>query len=486
MILQQGALTLAIVFDRTFVGNVYFGNRKIKKFAEAAVSFWRDNQLPDGSFNEYYPNEHSYPSTVFSLYAVSEVCRTLGLRAEADIERAMLKSAGYLSNRKEAEAANQEIACVAALYNVYLLTRKESLLESINDKLKDLLTLQSPEGWFPEYGGPDIGYLSVSLDYLARYYTSSGDERTLPTIEKMLEFLKFFLHPDGTAGGEYGSRSTRFFLPNGLELLRHKYALAGAMADKLLENKYCWLDSIDDRYLCHFVLHSYASAIFNYQKSANTPKLPCEDRFESFFERAGLYALNTGSYYAVMNGRKGGILEVYTDKGMIFADYGYRCKDRNKCGTTNWIDENNKLVKANKTLTSSGLFHLAGTHKPTMTKHIGLRLCSLVFGGRIIPLLKKTLILSNKKIAVSFLRKVMFHPDSIEIEDHIRSPSRLSDVTAESLFPRRFVPPTSYFQRFELQDISPEQDFESVVELRIRRKIDIEEGKVILLLCERS
>ena len=34
-------------------------------------------------------------------------------------------------------------------------------------------------------------------------------------LHKMIEFLSYFIHPNGSVGGEYGSRSTTFFVPYG-------------------------------------------------------------------------------------------------------------------------------------------------------------------------------------------------------------------------------------------------------------------------------
>ena len=52
--------------------------------------------------------------------------------------------------------------------------KEEWILTGLNKKLERILQLQSEEGWFPEYGGADIGYLSVSLDMLAEYYHLYG------------------------------------------------------------------------------------------------------------------------------------------------------------------------------------------------------------------------------------------------------------------------------------------------------------------------
>ena len=62
-------------------------------------------------------------------------------------------------------------------------------------------------------------YQGVTLDYLAKYLERSGDGRVADMIERGLGFLARFVFADGTCGGPIGSRSTRYLLPHGLEIL---------------------------------------------------------------------------------------------------------------------------------------------------------------------------------------------------------------------------------------------------------------------------
>lgn len=299
-ILQQSGLALALLYAVDFDGNIYYQNHNMKDWAEATVRYWRQIQLKDGSFNEYYPYEHGFPPTAFSLYSACEVYKRLGM-SDGQIESSIRKTAEYLGKHIEKEALNQEIASITALYSAYTILHEEWIREAMDKKLSIVLARQDEEGWFPEYGGADIGYLSVGFDMLAEYYWMSGDKRVKEPLERTLGFLKYFVHPDGTAGGEYGSRNTTYFLPNGLQVMA---CLGNADAEAMLQKLYAddgrknyFLDSVDDRYLSHYVLHSFLRALEKRRAARNIPKpalLPCETKHTTVFEHSGLAVIGTG------------------------------------------------------------------------------------------------------------------------------------------------------------------------------------------------
>ena len=217
-ILQQTGLTLALLYTLDFRNNVFYQKEIVREWAIATVYYWKSIQLKDGSFNEYYPNEHGFPPTAFSFYAMCEVYKRVNIQDEK-ICNAFGRTAKYLCAHIEEKAHNQELASITALYSAYTILKEDWILDGINKKLDRILKLQSEEGWFSEYGGADIGYLSVSLDMLAEYYWMSRDERVLEPLSRMTDFLSYFIHPDVSSGGEYASRNTIYFLPGGVQTM---------------------------------------------------------------------------------------------------------------------------------------------------------------------------------------------------------------------------------------------------------------------------
>lgn len=133
-ILQQSGLLLALLYSTNFDGNIYFNNQNIKDWAEAIVNYWCKIQLKDGSFNEYYPNEHGFPPTAFSLYTTCEIYKILCLNDE-NIKKKIKNTAYYLGRTIEQKAFNQEMASITAMYNAYIVLKDENIKEMLEQKL---------------------------------------------------------------------------------------------------------------------------------------------------------------------------------------------------------------------------------------------------------------------------------------------------------------------------------------------------------------
>ena len=320
-ILQQTGLTLVLLNQINFEGNLFYGNQDVADWGKATVYFLKKIQLKDGSFNEYYPNEHGFPPTAFSLYSACEIYKRLEMNDES-LLKSFYKAGNYLINHIEGKAYNQEIASITALYSLYTINNDKWVLDGLNVKLENIIKLQSDEGWFSEYGGADIGYLSVSLDMLAEYYTMSKDTRVLKPLNQIIAYIKYFVHPDRTIGGEYGSRNTTYFLPNGLEVLAQiGNEDAIAIKNYIYQNSgepYFFLDAVDDRYCSHYLLHSFLRALEKEKEVKKTTiKLPHEYNNTKMFYEAGMYIKSYNNIFSIIGLRKGGILKLYIDNFLM-------------------------------------------------------------------------------------------------------------------------------------------------------------------------
>lgn len=481
IVLQQGTLTLALLYSNDFEGNIYHQNPKIKEWIVASLDYWGKVQLRDGSFNEYWPNEHGYPPTVFSLFSTSESIRLLGQNIPHDkinyLKERVLKSCKFISKYDEIEAQNQEIASIAAIYSSYLVTGEEWLLEVVDRKVMTILSRQSKEGWFSEYGGADIGYLSVSLSFLAEYYRMSDDKRVLPALQGIVDFLQYFVHPDGTAGGEYGSRNTEYFLVNGLEILTPEYPLAGAIANKLsirLEDQYRLPDSVDDRYLSHYFLHTYVSALLHYRQVESRLTLPCDlETHEKYFEEAKIYVRRNRGYYAIFSLLKG-VIKIYSENKEFFNDCGYLAEVKGKRAVTNWINDTCDIWIKGNIYKVSGCFHMAPRQIiPSALTHTILRGNSIIFGRSLIPILKKQLITKESTAPINFKRTVAFSENNITIEDIITADSNISRLSAMDAFSVRYVPSSKYFLSKEIDRINSDKEYNNVREIVITKDLDV-------------
>ena len=488
IVLQQGTLSLALLYSNSFSGNVYYQNQKIRNWAISSLRYWASQQLRDGSFNEYWPNEHGYPPTVFSLFSSAEAFTILRHAMDEQtvsvLQLAFGRASRFLSKKQENGAQNQEIASLAALQSTFIATGDGRLPDIIRTKKCQILEQQSSDGWFAEYGGADIGYLSVSLNYLAEYYRLSNDPTVLDPIENMIEFLQYFIHPDGTVGGEYGSRNTEYFLPGGLEIVAPECPLAGSIADELLKN----IDnplflprSIDDRYLSHYILHSYIRALLQYQPRVVKMPLPLEkDLFIKKFNDSKIVIVKEDCYYAICNPLKN-VLTIYSNSEEIYNDCGYVAEIGPDVAVTNWLNPEIELTLTEKSITTRGSFFLAPRQiVPTPFSHIPLRISSIIIGPKMITFLKNQMILTNKKMPISFSRKITFLLVSVTIEDTIISKTEIQRLIPSDSNSKRYVPSSKYFQVKELSRELGDKSFKNIKGLSIVKCIDCENGSVSL------
>ncbi|MCD6364980.1 MAG: hypothetical protein J7M14_03810 [Planctomycetes bacterium] len=473
-ILQQSSLALAILYKNDFIGSKYYKNEKIKKWAIAGAEYWEKIQLKDGSFNEYYPSEHGYPPTVFSLHAVSETYRVLGIEPNVQMKNAMFRSCKFILNKTEKEALNQEMAAVAALYSVYLLTKKRWILSGLKAKKNKLFSKLCKEGWFSEYGGADIGYLSVALNYLGEYYSMSKDKSAEAIAVKIIDFLKYFVHPDGTVGGDYGSRNTEYLLPYGLEIFSHQNSISSRIIDKHFGNTNF---SVDDRYLCHYFSHSLVKAFLYHKKRKYSEKLPCEINTNKYFPKAGLLVFSNDIYYAVLGLSKGGVITVFTRNNNSFRDCGYRIKQGKTIAANNFIDKYN-IRKDGTTFVISGHMNSMKPVVSTPLNHIVLRIISIFMKNRLIPYLKKNVIHSSRRNNISFSRQVEFEKEGITITDSINC-KRKADIISEcDRFSLRYVPSSKFFQLNELDGHFDTHVFRNINSLKIKKYFDVKNNKI--------
>jgi len=480
-ILQQTGLSIALLYMIPFEDNVFYQKENVKEWAEATVRYWRKIQLRDGSFNEYYPNEHGFPPTAFSLYAMSRVYHMLNMD-DRDILKAFRKTAKYLCDHIEEKAFNQEIASITALYSVNMILQEQWIEAGIERKLQRILELQSEEGWFPEYGGADIGYLSVSLDMLSEYYWLSKDERVIEPLEKMIDFLQYFVHPDATCGGEYASRNTIYFLPCGLQTMASiGNKTAEAMLNLLYQNtnrEYYFLDAVDDRYFSHYLMHSFLRATARRDKrTVEKGKLPFEKNIDKYFKCAGLKVHCNDGKYVIVGGQKGGVCKAYHGTRLCFEDFGYRVKlGEGKIATTNWQSSEYKIDEATEKIIIKGYLNCVKQKTASPLMLFGLRVASAVLGNKIIGMLKRMIILVDKQTNIYFERSISLLNEELLIEDYISSPNIITLECANS-FSLRHVASGKFYTMSDIGNYS-QNVYPNAREIKIWRKYNFLDDKI--------
>jgi hypothetical protein len=363
------------------------------------------------------------------------------------------------------------------------LTDDQGIKDALENKVSRFCSLQNAEGWFAEYGGADLGYLSTTLYFLAEYWRMSGDQRAWDACAGIVDFAQYFIHQDGSAGGQYGSRNTEYFLLSGLSAMAGRSPLAVAMLAKVRlqigtpDSAYA---AFDDRYLCHNMLHSLLRAMRNLpQETAGPAELPTEVEHRRYFPAAGLLSLGREGSHLICGLKKGGVIRLFHEGREVFRDFGYRLQCRR--GTTaasNWLSEELHVRQEEDGYTVSGAFTEVPQQAITPWRHMGLRLAAKVFGRRLIPHLKKRLIFVDRKSATRFERRIRTGSAGLEIEDWIQIGESGARLYPACKFSLRHVASSKYYQADELAEPDNES-WTGVREVAVRRLVDWTTGKVV-------
>ena len=232
---QLGTLPLAIIYKHKLPGNRWYKKERVKELCQAGISYMEKCSHKDGTTDEFYPFERALGATAFTLYTGTEAYLILGEK-DSQQEDFFIKRADWIAKNSEPSViANHQAGSALALINVFKITGKKKYLHAAKNKIKQALSWYCDEGWFLEYEGCDPGYLTFTIDFLAKYYQKTGDESLIPVLKKSIEFCSYFMHPDNSYAGEYGSRNTAHYLPHGFEILGKRIPLALQMNDRFLE-----------------------------------------------------------------------------------------------------------------------------------------------------------------------------------------------------------------------------------------------------------
>lgn len=279
-------------------------------------------RYPNGSLAEAFPFESSFCVTALVAYDLLTAVTLLESKISASQRKRFLDTVRPLirflhkSDETHAFISNHLATATAALYRWSFLTgeagekRGRELLDRILDK-------QSSEGWFMEYEGADPGYQSLCFHYLVDLHLMCPDLGLSEPLRRSVQFIWHFAHPDGSFGGLYGSRNTRFYFPSGLEALSSEMAEAEALArfmrSSIAQYNTVTLNAIDEPNLIP-MFNSYCWASVLLEKSMskykeNKEKVPSTSEvvFRKHYPDAGLLIDKGEKHYTIVSLHKGGV-----------------------------------------------------------------------------------------------------------------------------------------------------------------------------------
>ena len=442
---QASVLTLAIAYKHDFPGNQWKGSTLLKDSINAGINYLKKCMNSDGSLDEFYPGEKALGATAFALYAATESYLILENK-NPEQEKIFSKIASWLAKNEEAAQISNHLLCAAiALVNIYLITNEEKYLKAAKTKVKKALNWFCEEGWFKEHGGCDPGYHTFATDFLAKYYKKTKDKSVLPYLKKCVEFATYFMQPDNSYGGEYGSRNTSHYFPHGFEIINNEKALRinDWFICGLKERKNEFMD--DDTYF-FLVTNNFLQTYLDF--SEKRPKEGKEKDFIKHFVEAGFVIIQDRNEYYVISTKKAAF-RIFRKETNVLTDYGITGKTKNAVFTSNHTNENQTQVQKDK-ITIKGRFALVKSIRMTPTKTIILRSLNLTVGK--IPKaehfikkrLVKKLITKTKSIPIEFEREIDLK--NKEVIDKIESQVKIKELYYGNNTSFIQVPSSKYYQ----------------------------------------
>jgi hypothetical protein len=400
----------------------------------------------NGSLEEAFPYESSFCVTALVAYDLLSAVENLGPRLTAErrerylgVVRPMVR---FLQTADETHAfiSNHLATGAAALTKWTLLTnepgeaRGKALLERI-------VAGQSAEGWYREYEGADPGYQSLATYYLADLHRMRPSWGLADSLRSSLRFLAHFAHPDGSFGGLYGSRNTRFLVPAGVEALAQEFPEAAALGrfarQGVAGRRFVVLETFDEPNLVpHFNAYCWAAVL---AAGASLPASPAALPHEApafsrqRFDQAGIVVENHAGGYLVVNWRKGGVCRFAPKNGapaVVNAGVAARTSD-GRTHTTQAFDAQNRFrVEDNGDLTVEAPVTPMPTARPTPYNFIVLRLLNVTLmrvpslNELIKKLLVRLVILGSRTQGPVNVRRIRVTGNGVDIQDAWAGPDQ--------------------------------------------------------------
>lgn len=447
--LQTGMVPLAMLYASSGWDNPYGGSPRMLVWTLASIGATLRRQHRNGAFDSVAPFSQDHGVTLQLVLALTTALRVL----KSDVPQALrdevaqsVRRACTFAQRSDEDYAfisNHQGFMALAWHTAGELLGDKTLISRGVATVDRIIEHQSPDGWYAEYGGPDPGYESLGISYLATYLASTRHPPLAESLKRSVEFYAHCVLPDGSVGGMYGSRLTQLYYPSGFELLAANDPLARRIVEfvgeRLPRGNVGTPDTVDAHNLPSLIQSYLTAADSSHQQStndaANSVRLPCEvGDLWRHFDGSGITVASTPQYYAVTNSRRGGITAIcdrpseqlrYEDSGLLIDAVD---------GT--WSSGTPAEVRAvsaaasSRIVVSAVICGRAGNEELTPGKFLLLRTLgltafrSLVLGSFLRRLIIGRLITRRERGPCTCERSVHFESDRVTIQDRVTVPSR--------------------------------------------------------------
>lgn len=450
---------------------VEFSEQKMLERIDAIFLGAKSLTRKNGSLEEAMPYESSFCVTALVAYDLLTAVELLQethwgeeqVKHGLDVVRPMI---GFLMMADETHAliSNHLATAAVALYKWQALTGEAT---EVRGKmfLDRILRHQSQEGWFSEYEGADPGYQSLCTYYLADLHRLRPDLGMAEPLAESVNFLSYFAHPDGSFGGSYGSRNTRFYYPSGLELLggtnSEAEGLACFMRHSITDRTTVRLDVMDEPNLIPmFNSYCWAAVLLDEKLAARATPAAAEtvpairaNVFRREFPEAGLVVDKGLRHYTIVSWFKGGVCYHFDVQGSHI-DHGVLASGPvgEFYSTQAYHPDNLVEIDDNKLVVDAPLTKMT-KQLPDPFRFLLLRiLCLTVMRstclGRLVKKMLVRLLITGKKKSEAMNRRVVVFGETCSIKDDWRAgSSKLEKVSSDHPFHAIHMASQGYWQR---------------------------------------
>lgn len=497
---QFGVQALALAYAHEFPDSPYHHHPKIRDWTVAALTYWASIQHKEGSFDEFYPFERGWVGpSAFTTYAAVEAYRLL--RSEIDpalkdgVEGAIARAAAFIA-RGETERdqlANHHAMAALAVWKAHTLLSEPKLGRGFERLWEGFRRLHNQsEGWSLEYDGPDPGYQSATVSFLAKIYVDNRDPALLDVIRQCVEFCSYFVYPDGHYGGMLGSRNTSHLYPHGFELMAAELPLAAAIAERtmlsLSTGHLVPPGIMSDRYVFYRVPELLLAYLDHTERPQAIERLPHERAsFEIWLPDARINVTTRKRFYAVANLGKGGVLKVFGREAdaLLINDGGLLAQMADgRLITSQWIDPSHVCAVNESGWSVAGQMHAVPSDKPfNPVTGLLFRVLLLAVGWlpwaahRLKGTIRNVLMLGSRPVPIRFHRRFQHDSTGVTVIDEVihEGRTRLQALHIGDEFYVRYVPQSRFFQPHELASSRLDVDSADLAhDLRITRRIDFD------------
>jgi hypothetical protein len=435
---QEFVWPLALAYSTEIANNPFYHQEAIRDWVEAGINFAARSSHSDGSCDDYFPHERASGAAAFSLLACIESYNLLGLQNDEAL-RFFEKRGDWLASHHETGHLSNHQALIALCFELLSKLFETAKWDAArNQRINRALSWQSLEGWFQEYEGCDPGYHTLTISTLARLNELRPDKEIKKSIERAVKLASEFIHPDGSYGGEYGSRNTYNFFPHGFELAGKWMPEALAINDLFLSGLAngtapCYADD-------HIIGHHTWNYLLAYRDFVETrPEATYRRQGRTWLKEGGLLIERRDGEELYIALNKGGVFKMFRGAKLIASDTQFSLQTQAGGKIKNAVGhliDSYELEVTEDAISISGHLGWAKQNQMSPVKLVVLRILMLTI-GRFFPnlirgVMQKMLITGKAAAPFKFRRSLKKKSPGWKVTDELEA-NDWADVIAAGI-----------------------------------------------------